>query len=184
MTEKAKAADSDIGQDPDAELGSNLPERQPNPDPATEAALREANAEEHGKDQGKETLSEAEAASARQRALEQQAALDRQREAEQQKADDSKASAKKKAVGMPKRVWIILEENDDIPPTGLFVSHNGNPFLIRTGEPVEVPEFLLGILDAAITTVAITDPTTRRVVGHRDRMRYSYRRVAAPAKDE
>lgn len=91
---------------------------------------------------------------------------------------------KTKAKGMPKRVWIILEENDDIPPTGLFVSHNGNPYLIRTGEPVEVPEFLLGILDAAITTVSITDPTTRRVVGHRDRMRYSYRRVAAPEKAE
>lgn len=98
--------------------------------------------------------------------------------------EDPPAEPKKKAKGMPKRVWIILEESDDIPPTGLFVSHNGNPYLIRTGEPVHVPEFLLGILDAAIQTVSITDPTTRRVVGHRDRMRYSYRRVAAPVSDE
>lgn len=126
--------------DPDAELGSNLAHRSPNPDPETEAALREANGE--------------------------------------------KPQPKVKAKGMPKRVWIILEENDDIPPTGLFVSHNGNPYLIRTGEPVQVPEFLLGILDAAIQTVAITDPTTRRVVGHRDRMRYSYRRVAEPESAE
>lgn len=94
------------------------------------------------------------------------------------------ATPKKAAKGMPKRVWIILEESDDIPPTGLFVSHNGNPYLIKTGEPVHVPEFLLDILDHAITTVAITDPTTRRVVGHRDRMRYSYRRVAAPESAE
>lgn len=99
-------------------------------------------------------------------------------------APAKKGTAKKAAEGMPKKAWIILEENDDIPPTGLFVGHNGNPYLIRTGEPVEVPEFLLGILDAAITTVSITDPTTRRVVGHRDRMRYSYRRVAAPEPAE
>jgi hypothetical protein len=135
--------------DPDEELGSNLdspaPARQPDPNPETEAALREAH--------GEPALPEPKV-------------------------------TKKAAKGMPKRVWIILEENDDIPPTGLFVSHNGNPYLIRCGEPVQVPEFILDILDHAITTVSITDPTTRRVVGHRDRMRYSYRRVAAPEPAE
>lgn len=92
--------------------------------------------------------------------------------------------SKKKAKGMPDRTWIILEESDDIPPTGLFVSHNGNPYLIRTGEPVEVPDFLLGILDDAIQSRPVTDPRTNKVIGHRDQMRYSYRRVAAPAAPE
>lgn len=87
-------------------------------------------------------------------------------------------------VGMPERVWIILEENDEIPPTGLFLSHNDSPFLIRTGEPLAVPEKVLGILDDAVMSMPMIDPVSRRVVGYRDRMRYPYRRVAAPAGAE
>lgn len=94
------------------------------------------------------------------------------------------ARAAKKAVGMPEAVWIILEENDDIPPTGLFLGHNGDSYLIRTGEPLLVPLKVIGILDDAIKTVPITDPGTMRVIGYRDRMRYPYRRVAAPADTE
>lgn len=93
-------------------------------------------------------------------------------------------SKKKKAEGMPKRVWIHLEENDDIPPTGLYIGHNGTGYLLKAGEPVSVPSFLLGVLDAAITTGAVTDPTTRQVIGYRDRMRFPYRRVAAPEGQE
>ena len=96
-----------------------------------------------------------------------------------------KAAPKKAApVGMPESVWIILEENDDIPPTGLFIGHNGDSFLIRTGVPLHVPLKILAILDDAIKTVPLTDPVTMRVVGSRDRMRYPYRRVAAPVDTE
>lgn len=98
-------------------------------------------------------------------------------------AANKKAPEKKAAVGMPKSRWIILEESEDIPPTGLFVSHNGNPYLIKTGEPAFVPEHIIGILDDAIMTVAVVDGNGRRI-GSRDRRRYNYREVAAPADAE
>ena len=91
---------------------------------------------------------------------------------------------KRAAKGIPDRTWILVEENDDIPPTGLYVGHNGTGYLIRAGEPVSVPTFLLGVLDAAVATVPVTDPTTRRIIGHRERMRFPYRKVAAPDGEE
>lgn len=88
--------------------------------------------------------------------------------------------AKKEAKGMPDRVWIVLEDNDQIPPTGLFLGHNGNSFLLVPGEPVAVPSYLIEILEHAVTSVPVTDPRTKRVIGHRERMRFPYRRVAEP----
>lgn len=92
----------------------------------------------------------------------------------------AKAEEKKAAQGMPKRVWIILEDNDEIPPTGLGIGHNGRSYMIRAGEPVNVPEFILEILDNAVMSAPIIDPTTRRVNGFRERLRFPYRRVSAP----
>jgi hypothetical protein len=96
----------------------------------------------------------------------------------------AQAPTKKAAKGMPERVWIILEDNDDIPPTGLFIGHNGTSYLLRPGEPVPVPEHILEILDHSVTSVPVTDRTTKRVIGHRERLRFPYRRVAAPADAE
>ena len=87
-------------------------------------------------------------------------------------------------IGMPDASWVILEESDDIPPTGLFVGHNGTGYLIKTGVPVPVPNHVLQILDEAVQTRPVVDPETKRVVGHRDSQRYAYRRVAAPVAAE
>ena len=85
-------------------------------------------------------------------------------------------------VGMPDATWVILDDNDDIPPTGLFVGHNGHGFLIATGVPVRVPNYVLQILDDAVMDAPIINPSDKKVMGYRPRPRYTYRRVAAPAE--
>lgn len=93
-------------------------------------------------------------------------------------AGEMSAGAKKLLASKGLTVsWIVLEESTDIPPTGLFVSHNGTAYVIVPGEEVEVPDFLLEVLDNAITSAAQTDGTTGKIVGHRNRSRFPYRRI-------
>lgn len=75
------------------------------------------------------------------------------------------------------KVRIILEENPDIPPTGLFLGLNGTGYLIRPGEEVEIPRGVREILDHAVMSSPVIDPSTQQVIGYRDRMRYPYRVV-------
>lgn len=84
-----------------------------------------------------------------------------------------------RSVGMPDTVKIILEENADIPPTGLFLGHNGRGYLIVPGEVVDIPRHILEILDHAVMSTPQTDPSTKQVIGYRERMRYPYRVVNA-----
>jgi hypothetical protein len=86
--------------------------------------------------------------------------------------------AKTAPVGMPQTVRIVIEENDSIPPTGLFVGLNGKGYLIRPGEEVNVPRGVMEILDNAVMSAPQIDPGTRRVVGYRERMRYPYRVIS------
>lgn len=73
---------------------------------------------------------------------------------------------------------IVVEENDDIPPTGLFLGHNGRGYLIRPGEPVDVPQHIVEILDHAVMSSPQIDPSTKQVIGYRERMKYPYRVVS------
>lgn len=70
---------------------------------------------------------------------------------------------------------IMLEENEDIPPSGQFIGHNGNSYFLCPGAWVDVPLPLLEILDNAITSTPVVNPQTRQIIGHRPKLRYPYR---------
>jgi hypothetical protein len=75
------------------------------------------------------------------------------------------------------RVRIVLEENDAIPPTGLFVGDNGTGYMLVPGVPMDVPPGVLEILDNAMTAVPTIDPQTLEVVGYRPKKMYPFSRV-------
>lgn len=95
-------------------------------------------------------------------------------------ADEGQAEVKKArkprttTVTGPKKVRIRLEDSPEIPPTGLFLGHNGTGYVIEAGKEVDVPEFLLEILDNAVMSVPVMDPNTQQVVDYRNRLRYPY----------
>jgi|SRR6056297_1145906 len=100
-------------------------------------------------------------------------------ENEQAPAPAAKKPAAKKRTTKPKsdRVEILLEENDDIPPTGLFLGLNGRGFMLRPGEKASVPIGIVEILENAVTSTAVLDPATKQVIGYRDRLKYPFRKL-------
>ncbi len=88
-----------------------------------------------------------------------------------------KTVASANADGRKGWVKIVLEDNDNVPPTGLPLGCNGRFFFLRTGEPAEVPPEVLEILNHAVASVPVVDPDTQKIVAMRDRMRYPYRLV-------
>lgn len=97
---------------------------------------------------------------------------------EETKKPAAKKPAAKKRTTKPKddRVEIQLEENDDIPPTGLFLGLNGRGYILRPGERARVPTGIVEILENAITSTPVTDPATKQVIGYRDRLKYPFRK--------
>lgn len=83
------------------------------------------------------------------------------------------------AIMRSKRIRIVLEENDNIPPTGQFIQLNGAAFILRPGEEVDVPIGLLSVLDDAVEGVPIRDNNTSQVIGYRKKLRFPYRVVGA-----
>ena len=90
--------------------------------------------------------------------------------------DANEAKAAVNTPAKPKRVKIILDENDAIPPGGQFFGVNGTGYQIQPGKEVEIPEFLLGVIDNAVTTKPILNDDGQ-VVGYRDVPRFPYRIV-------
>jgi hypothetical protein len=78
----------------------------------------------------------------------------------------------------PKRVRILLEENDNIPPTGQFIGVNGRGFMLRAGEEAEVPVEVIGALEGAVQDVPIVNPVTQQVEGYRKKLRFPFRVIA------
>jgi hypothetical protein len=89
--------------------------------------------------------------------------------------DNTTLTAKPKGMVKADTVRVVLEENDNIPPTGLFVGENGRGYLIRAGEEVDIPIGVLEILTNAVVSVPTVDPQTLQVIGHRDKLLYPYR---------
>lgn len=78
--------------------------------------------------------------------------------------------------GMPgeKRVWIQLEDNEEISPVGQFIGINGRGFMLQPGVPAFVPESIINALDTAVKSIPIKDQSDR-IVRWTDRLRFPYR---------
>ena len=72
---------------------------------------------------------------------------------------------------------IVLEENEHIPPTGLFVGDNGVGYMLRPGEELAVPPGVLEILNNAMTSVPVIDPQSLEVIDYRSKKMYPYSRA-------
>lgn len=90
---------------------------------------------------------------------------------------DGATQSKPAVVKKPNTTRIILEESDNIPPTGLFIGDNGRGYMIRPGEEVDVPPGVLEILSNAIMSVPTIDPQSLQVIGYRNKMMYPFRTV-------
>jgi hypothetical protein len=78
------------------------------------------------------------------------------------------------------RTWIILEENSNIPPTGLYLGVNGDGCLVRAGEKVHLPNRYLEVLDHAIEGVAQQNSQFQLTGATHGRQRFAYRVTTPP----
>lgn len=81
------------------------------------------------------------------------------------------------AVKLQERIWIVLEDNDDIPPGGQFIGVDGAAFNLVPNEEAWVPVGICNVLDAAVKSIPVQDDLTRQIVGWKNRLRFPYRIV-------
>ena len=94
-------------------------------------------------------------------------------------AEAPKAAAPKKAAPKKdevKRTWIVLQKNDEIPPSGLYIGHNGVGYNLKSGKKAHVPDFLLDVLDNAVVKKPIMGDDGR-ITGYEDSPRFAYQVV-------
>jgi hypothetical protein len=76
-------------------------------------------------------------------------------------------------IRLDRRVDIMLEENDKIPPTGQPIGVNGFLCLLRPGERASVPMGLLDVLNNAVEDVPVMDGD--QITSYRQKLRFPYR---------
>lgn len=91
-------------------------------------------------------------------------------------AAPKRKSKKAVAVAAPKnnRICIMLDDNEDIPPTGHPVSVNGKMYILKTNEKMWVPPEVIEVLENAVTSVPVFGQG-QKVLGYRDRPRLPFR---------
>lgn len=89
------------------------------------------------------------------------------------KAAPKKKAPAKSAAPKPETVRIKLAHSKDIPPSGLYLGHNGRGYLLKPGVEADVPEFLLDVLDHAVQARPVTGPNGQ-VKGWEDQPRFMY----------
>jgi hypothetical protein len=70
-------------------------------------------------------------------------------------------------------VRIKLAHSRDIPPSGLYLGHNGKGYLLKPGIEANVPEFLLDVLDNAVMKKPVTG-ANGQVESWEDQPRFMY----------
>lgn len=93
-------------------------------------------------------------------------------------AGTKKAAPKKKAPAAkadPKANYtkIKLSHSKDIPPSGLYIGHNGKGYLLKPGIEADVPDFLLDVLDNAVMKTPVIG-SNGSVQGWEDQPRFMY----------
>lgn len=76
-----------------------------------------------------------------------------------------------------RRVWIIMEENSNIPHNGLQIGVNGYQYLLQPGVRAHVPIGVVANLRNAIEGKPVQDPATLKVLKYIPVLRYPFRIV-------
>lgn len=79
------------------------------------------------------------------------------------------------------RIWIILDDNDEIAPGGQFIGANGVGYMLLPGVAAHVPKVICEVLDRAIKSVPVQDRRTQQIIGWKDRKRFPYTITNGPS---